>query len=179
MTGVTPATIITKTDYHIIMIRIEHKTIEVTYISDNDLYFTNQSEIDIFPTHVIIGDDIFFVTKQDDTLVYTKSGMPALRALRYLSNIDYNYTTLTLSSVLSSSGATASYRYGYPSYITEYRSSSGSSLSSSTTYGNFYVTERIDADVSSVEYDLYLLILILVIIQGSMMIFSWLRVAKN
>lgn len=91
MTGVTPATIITKTDYHIIMIRIEHKTIEVTYISDNDLYFTNQSEIDIFPTHVIIGDDIFFVTKQDDTLVYTKSGMPALRALRYLSNIDYNY----------------------------------------------------------------------------------------
>lgn len=92
---------------------------------------------------------------------------------------DYDYTTLTLSSILASGGATASYRYGYPSYITEYRSGSGSSLFSSSTYGNFYVTERIDADVSSVDYEMYLLMVALVIIQGSMMIFGWLRIAKN
>ena len=90
-TGVTPATIITETDYHTIMIRIEHKTIEVTYISDNELYFTNQVDVDVFPTHVIVGDDIFFVTKQGDTVIYAKSAIPALKALRYLSNIDYNY----------------------------------------------------------------------------------------
>ena len=51
------------------MIRIEHKKIEVTFISNNDLYFTNQVDMDFIPTHVIIGDDIFYFTIKDHTIV--------------------------------------------------------------------------------------------------------------
>ena len=81
------------------MIRIEHKKIEVTFISNNDLYFTKQDDIDVFPTHVIIGDDIFYCTKQDDTLIYTKSAIPALKALRILSNDDYDYLVYFLPNI--------------------------------------------------------------------------------
>ena len=81
------------------MIRIEHKKIEVTFISNNDLYFTKQDDIDVFPTHVIIGDYIFYCTKQDDTLIYTKSAIPALKALRILSNDDYDYLVYFLPNI--------------------------------------------------------------------------------
>lgn len=81
------------------MIRIEHKKIEVTFISNNELYFTNQVDIDVFPTHVIIGDDIFYLNKLDNTLIYTKSAIPALKALRIISNDDYDYLVYFLPNI--------------------------------------------------------------------------------
>ncbi|MBT9811219.1 hypothetical protein GPL26_16460 [Enterocloster citroniae] len=54
---------------------------------------------------------------------------------------DYNYRNLTLYPLLGNS-ANNLYRYGYLSYMTYYyRGSSSSSLSSNTTYGNFYVED--------------------------------------
>lgn len=82
------------------MIRIEHKKIEVTFISNNELYFTNQVNTEDFPTHVIIDDDIFYCsTKQDHTIIYTKSAIPALKALRILSNDDYDYLVYFLPNI--------------------------------------------------------------------------------
>ena len=81
------------------MIRIEHKKIEVTFISNNDLYFTKQDDIDVFPTHVIIGDDIFYFTIKDHAIIYTKSAIPALKALRIISNDDYDYLVYFLPNI--------------------------------------------------------------------------------
>lgn len=93
---------------------------------------------------------------------------------------DYNYTIFTLTPILTSSGATSTYRYDYPSYSTYYSAgSTGNNLASTNTYGNFYVTQRIDTDLTSVDQDIYLLVLLLTLIQGSMFIFSWMRVSKN
>ena len=54
---------------------------------------------------------------------------------------DYNYRNLTLYPILGNSASNL-YRYDYLSYMTYYyRGSSSTSLSSSTTYGNFYVED--------------------------------------
>ena len=54
---------------------------------------------------------------------------------------DYNYRNLTLYPILCNSASNL-YRYDYLSYMTYYyRGSSSTSLSSSTTYGNFYVED--------------------------------------
>ena len=53
----------------------------------------------------------------------------------------YNYRNLTLYPILGNSASNL-YRYDYLSYMTYYyRGSSSTSLSSSTTYGNFYVED--------------------------------------
>lgn len=81
------------------MIRIEHKKIEVTFISNNELYFTNQVNTEDFPTHVIIDDDIFYFNIKDHTIIYIKSAIPALKALRILSNDDYDYLVYFLPNI--------------------------------------------------------------------------------
>lgn len=54
---------------------------------------------------------------------------------------DYNYRNLTLYPILGNSASNL-YCYDYLSYMTYYyRGSSSTSLSSSTTYGNFYVDD--------------------------------------
>lgn len=92
---------------------------------------------------------------------------------------NYSYTTFTLYSVLSTNTPNQVYRYGYPSYAAYYSVGTGNNLTSTNTYGSFYVTEQIDTDRSSLQFEMYMLLIALVIIQGAMMIFSWMRVAKN
>ena len=55
--------------------------------------------MDVFPTHVIIGDDIFYFTIKDHAIIYTKSAIPALKALRIISNDDYNYLVYFLPNI--------------------------------------------------------------------------------
>lgn len=68
---------------------------------------------------------------------------------------DYNYRNLTFYPILGNSASNL-YRYDYLSYMTYYyRGSSSTSLSSSTTYGNFYV-EDIEIQRSlDVSYRMY------------------------
>ncbi|GEM_PF-6512318 len=88
------------------------------------------------------------------------------------NDADYNYNLLTLTPMLGNS-ANNLYRYGSLSYRTYYYHSSGSSLTSTNTYGNFTV-ESIDIQRSlDVDYRIYYVLVVLLFMEGLILLCSW------
>lgn len=86
---------------------------------------------------------------------------------------DYNYDNLILAPVLGSSANTL-YRYGSLSYRQSYyRGTSSTSLSSTTTYGDFYVDEVLNQRSLSVDYRLYYVSVVCLFLLGVIVLCSW------
>lgn len=87
--------------------------------------------------------------------------------------MDYEYHNLTLLPVLGNSSSTL-YRYGYLSYRTHYyQGNSSTSLSSTTTYGNFLVEEMEVQRSRDVNYRIYYVTVIIFFTLGVLVLCSW------
>ncbi|MCD7994822.1 MAG: hypothetical protein LUK37_24800 [Clostridia bacterium] len=95
-------------------------------------------------TLVVPADTYPYLYVGENRVLYNVSGSNITCRLFPSSTFDptdYNYRNLTLYPILGNSASNL-YRYDYLSYMTYYyRGSSSTSLSSSTTYGNFYVED--------------------------------------
>ena len=87
--------------------------------------------------------------------------------------LDYNYQNLTLAPVLGSTSNTV-YRYDYLSYRTRYyENSSGSGLTSATTYGSFHVEEMEIRRSTEIEFKTYYVTVIILFAVGVLILCSW------
>ncbi len=87
------------------------------------------------------------------------------------NDTDYNYNLFTLTPMLGNS-ANNLYRYGSLSYRVNYYVS-GSSLSSTTTYGNFYVDDIEIQRSLDVDYRSYYVSLAILFMEGLVILCLW------
>lgn len=85
---------------------------------------------------------------------------------------DYNYNLLTLTPMLGNS-ANNLYRYGSLSYRAYYYHSSGSGLTSTTTYGNFYVDDIQVQRSLDVDYRILYVLLAVLFMEGLVVLCLW------
>lgn len=84
----------------------------------------------------------------------------------------------TLLPVFGSNTASTVYRYGYTTYVTTYYTNTGSNLGSTNTYGHFMVSDELRTDVRNTEHDNFLLLLILVLLQGGSFLCYFLKFSR-
>ena len=87
------------------------------------------------------------------------------------NDADYNYNLLTLTPMLGNS-ANNLFRYGSLSYNTYYYVS-GSSLTSNTTYGNFYVDDIQIKRSLDIDYRMYYVSLAILFSEGLVVLCFW------
>lgn len=131
-------------------------------------------------TVVVPADSFKYLWVGDDDVLYNISGSAVTCRMFQGGTFDpssYNYTNLTLQPVLGNSASTI-YNNRYLSYKTYYYQTSnnwGNSLTSSTTYGNFYVDENGISNQRSlgINYRSYYLLGVLIFLQGVNLLCYW------
>lgn len=126
--------------------------------------FNGTSGTYIFP---IVYRDSLFVTNQKVLLNVGSSNVVG----RFFSSDTFSPSEstsvkmVTLLPILSGSTASTVYNYGYTTYLTTYNVVNNR-LQGTNTYGNFIVQDEIRCDTNTVEYDSFLLLLILTLFVG-------------
>ena len=131
-------------------------------------------------TVVVPADSYKYLWIGDDHVLYNISGSSVTCRMFQGGTFDpssYNYTNLTLQPILGNSASTV-YNNRYLSYKTYYYQTSnnwGNQLTSSTTYGNFYVDENGVSNQRSlgINYRSYYLFAVLIFLQGVNLLCYW------
>lgn len=131
-------------------------------------------------TVVVPADSYKYLWVGDDHVLYNISGSSVTCRMFQGGTFDpssYNYTNLTLQPILGNSASTV-YNNRYLSYKTYYYQTSnnwGNQLTSSTTYGNFYVDENGVSNQRSlgINYRSYYLLAVLIFLQGVNLLCYW------
>lgn len=131
-------------------------------------------------TVVVPADSYKYLWIGDDHVLYNISGSSVTCRMFQGGTFDpssYNYTNLTLQPILGNSASTV-YNNRYLSYKTYYYQTSnnwGNQLTSSTTYGNFYVDENGVSNQRSlgINYRSYYLLAVLIFLQGVNLLCYW------
>lgn len=131
-------------------------------------------------TVVVPADSYKYLWIGDDRVLYNISGSSVTCRMFQGGTFDpssYNYTNLTLQPILGNSASTV-YNNRYLSYKTYYYQTSnnwGNQLTSSTTYGNFYVDENGVSNQRSlgINYRSYYLLAVLIFLQGVNLLCYW------